>query len=236
MMNVLSLVALQGWIFDIFDSQWFYYVIAGVFAFVLIFTSLLLVPKKKKPRKTKKPQDRPAATSELSDPNDLNSIVETAKKASTHSRCLLLAGNSLEALPVTIPVNLAIHLAKTGTCLLIDLDTKRDAISKVFDLTAEEMPTNLKVSSLPTPVENLSVWPARNFDFLKQMNLRGLLEGANKKYDHVLIYAPYLTTLADRKQIAASAKYAMAFTGDHKTDSRLIRLLDTCNCKVVQRF
>jgi hypothetical protein len=236
MKNPISLLAFQGWIYDLFDSQWLYLAIAGVFFLVLIVASLHLIPKKKKSKKRKPVASIPPADTQKSEPDDYNSIVDTAQKVSQQSRCLLLAGNSLESLPVTIPVNLAIKLAQSGKCLLIDLDTKRDAISKVFDLNADEMPANLKVSSLETPVENLSVWPARNFDFLKQMNLRGLLDGANKKYDHVLIYAPYLTTLADRKQIATSAKYAVAFTGQEKTNSQLVNLLNACNCKVVQTF
>jgi hypothetical protein len=66
------------------------------------------------------------------------------------------------------------------------------------------------------------------------MNLRLLLEGAVKKYDYILIYAPYLTTLPDRRQIASCAKQAIAFTG--RDAGRLMQLLEQCNCKVMKEI
>ena len=146
---------------------------------------------------------------------------------------MLLAASGLTDLPVTIPVNLAVSLAGTGKCLLIDLDSKRDALAKVFEVDSSKIETHLKMSPVPTEFENLSVWPARYFDLLKQMNLRSLLDAANKKYDHILLYAPYLTVLADRKQIAFCSKQAVIFCKDSEKATQLRRLLKTCDCEIL---
>ena len=145
---------------------------------------------------------------------------------------MLLAANNLADLPVTIPVNLAVSLAQTGKCLLIDLDSKRDALAKVFGVDSSKLDRDLKISPVQTEFENLSIWPAQYFDLLKQMNLRLLLDSA-KKYDHILLYAPYLTVLADRKQIASCSKHAVIFCNNSENKTQLRELLKTCNCKIV---
>jgi len=143
---------------------------------------------------------------------------------------VLFAASSLNDLPVNIPINVAVRLAKNHTCLLIDLDLKRNAVARVFDLEMMDM----KSGSYATPLENLFIWPARNFEKLRQMNLRSLLDGAVKKYDYVLIYAPYLTTLPDRRQVASCSRHAIAFTG--RNGSTLMQLLEQCSCKVVHQI
>lgn len=159
---------------------------------------------------------------------DYDHLLKTIKKQNGRSNCFLLAAASLNELPVTVPVNLAVRLAQTHTCLLIDLDLRRNAVARVFDIPTET--DNYKTGSHPTLIKNLSIWPAHNFERLRHMNLRLLVENAMKKYNYVLIYAPYLTTLPDRRQVAASAHQALAFTGVSGTT--LIDLLKQCNCKV----
>ncbi len=164
---------------------------------------------------------------------DIQKILNVLQKSNGQVRPVLLAASGLTDLPVTIPVNLAVSLAGTGKCLLIDLDSKRDALAKVFEVDSEKIETHLKISPIQTEFENLSVWPARYFDLLKQMNLRSLLDAANKKYEHILLYAPYLTVLADRKQIASYSKQAIIFCKDGEKATQLRRLLKTCDCKIL---
>jgi len=160
-------------------------------------------------------------------------ILETIRKQNGRLHTILFAANSLDDLPVTIPVNVAIRLSKNHTCLLIDLGTRRNAIARAFDLDAS--PENhSRITSCSTQLKDVSVWPARNFELLKQMNLRPLLDNAAKKYDYILVYAPYLTTLPDRRQIAACTKRAIAFSGNN--GSRLMKLLKQCNCKVIKEM
>jgi hypothetical protein len=84
-------------------------------------------------------------------------------------------------------------------------------------------------------MENLDLWPARFFDQLHYMNLRLLLDAASQKYDHILLYAPYLPVLPDRKQIASCAKQAIVFSKTKDTNAPLYQLLSACKCKVVSQ-
>ena len=106
---------------------------------------------------------------------------------------------------------------------------------KVFDIDSSRIELHLRMTPVQTSFEDLSVWPARYFDLLKQTNLRSLLNAASKEYTYVLLYAPYLTVLADRKQIASLSKQAVVFgqRSDHETPSHLHRLLKMCDCEVL---
>ena len=146
---------------------------------------------------------------------------------------VLLAATVLPDLPVTIPVNLAVSLADVGNCLLIDLDTKRDALAKVFEVDSSKFDLGMIISPLLTEFENLSVWPARYFDLLKQMDLRSLLNTASKKYEYILLYAPYLPVLPDRKAIASCTKQAVVFSKNGPQNTKLHDLLETSNCKIL---
>ncbi|MCE5186167.1 MAG: hypothetical protein LLF76_08600 [Planctomycetaceae bacterium] len=166
---------------------------------------------------------------------DIPGLLRTIDKLKGRRQTLLLAAGSINALPVTVPVNLAIQLAKKGKCLLIDLDLNRNAAAKVFELHSAASSGAFHVSSLPTAIENLFVWPARHFETLHQMNLQVILKEAQKKYDYILLYAPYLTTLADRKHIVGCVKQAVVFgCAPGRDENRLIELLNTFNCKIVQ--
>lgn len=161
------------------------------------------------------------------------SVYETFKQLNGSSRSVLLAANRINDLPVTIPINLAIHLAEKGKCLLIDFDIKRDAMAMAFGVDSSKIDTDLIIRPVPSSIENLEIWPAGFFDCYKHMNLGMLLDTARKKYDHILLYAPYLPVLPDRKQIAYVARQAIVFSKTDDTDSPLYQLLKSQNCAVV---
>ncbi len=216
-----------GWI-KIAGSPWFF---IGVGILLLVFLLLILViflRKRKKPTKPLTPLENESGQI------DYDEILQSIKKKNGQLLGLLLAASSLHDLPVTVPVNVGVRLAQTHKCLLVDLDIRRNSLARVFELVSTDTDTSLKVSSHPTQFKNLYVWPAQNFEILKQMNLRILLESAVKKYDYVLIYAPYLTTLPDRRQIATCAKQAITFSKSN--DSQLMKLLNICHCKVIAEF
>lgn len=204
--------------------------LAGILSVALVFciAAWFLVRRKHSSRQLACPAVRGKA------PVNYDDLFAAIKHRNGRIQSLLFAASSLKDLPVNIPVNIAVRLAKHHTCLLIDLDLKRNAVARVFDLEMNDPNGTFKPGSYATPVENLFVWPARNFEQLRQMNLRVLLEGAAKKYDYVLIYAPYLTTLPDRRQVAACARQAIAFTGNNGTV--LLKLLEHCNCKVLEEM
>lgn len=199
----------------------------GIFLFAVLTAAVFIICRKRKAVVINAP------VSPGKDPQDINydHLVAAIKKQNGRACSLLLAASSLTDLPVTVPVNLAMRLAETHKCLLVDLDVKRNAIARVFEINEAAGNGKVQASSYPTSSENLFVWPARNFEVHRQMNLRALIDGAVKKYDYVLIYAPYLTTLPDRLQVAGCTRHAIAFTGQNGV--RLMQLLQHCNCKVI---
>jgi len=207
-------------------TLWIYLSVGG--GVVLLPLLIYLFKSTKKRNTPPKPKKQPIPQNE-----DIQKILNILKNPNAQVQPVLLAANRLTDLPVTIPVNLAVSLAGTGKCLLIDLDRKRDALAKVFEIDSEKIESHLKILPIPTAFENLSVWPARYFDLLKQMNLRSLLDAANKKFDHIILYAPYLTVLADRKQIAFCSKQAIIFCEDGEKTAQLRHLLKTYDCKIL---
>lgn len=178
-----------------------------------------------------------ASKEHLPHPEDqISRIVSGILKQNGSCKSLLLAANRIDDLPVTTPVKLAAELSSKGKCLLVDLDYKRNSIARVFDINSPIINTDLRVSPIRTPLENVDLWPSEFFSMLKQMNLRSLLESAQKKYDYIILYAPYLTTLVDRKQIASCAGHAITFEliqKEQKEKSQLGKLFEYCKCPVL---
>lgn len=184
---------------------------------------------------SKRRRTRKAGLKIAADHYDIPTLAGKVEHLNGRPVTVLLAAVSVSDLPVTVPVNLAIHLSKKGTCLLIDLDLNRNSVARVFELPPDNPDAGFHVSSVPSSIENLYIWPARHFVSLHQMNLRVILQEAQKKYDYILLYAPYLTTLADRKQIAGSVKQAFVFGKSHDKDDRLISLLEAHKCRIIPR-
>jgi len=146
----------------------------------------------------------------------------------------LFVGWDLHSLPVTIPVNVALELAKDKKrCLLIDLDIRRDAIARVFNI--EDIP-ELRVKASRTEVENLWVWPAHNFTRLKQMNVKLLVQKALEKFDLVIINSPYLASSPDRNQILSSAQAAIIFSPDDSKTTELTKLIKASQCTLIGKI
>ena len=188
-------------------------------------------------RRKKKKKDCPSVTGSVTGRigTDTTGLAEILEKKAVRGQPVLLAAECLADLPVTVAIHLGIHLARSQTCLMIDLDIKRDSLALVFEIDAS-IDSTLKLKPLPTALENLSVWPARFFSLSHQMNLKALLESAGKHYDYVLLYAPYLPALADRKQIAALSGHVVVFSGGNNKDAPLRRLLKSCNCRILHEF
>ncbi|MHC4551204.1 MAG: P-loop NTPase family protein [Planctomycetota bacterium] len=200
----------------------------GVVIFMMVAAIAALWWKKRKTSKASSNLPQPAHHADINYDRMLTGIEKLNGKA----HCLLFAANSLKDLPVTVPVQIALRLAKSRKCLLIDLDLKRNAIAQAFGLdTADDAPT-LKIRSLPTEFDNLFVWPAAHFKQQGHMNIKQLVERASRQYDQVLIYAPYLTTLADRRQIASAC--TNAYTFGNGNNNRLTQLLAACKCPVAR--
>jgi hypothetical protein len=218
----------QEWVSTIMYSRWFYAVIAFMglfFAAMFVFGLVWLFRRNENIHKISE-SDLPADTS-----FDYSPSLAAVGKLNGKSPSVLLAACNLNDLPVTIPVNMAIRLAASCKCLLIDLDTKRDALAHVFEITPEACTS----ASTPviTPIKNLHIWPAHYFSRFRQMDLKSVLIAAKQKYDVILLNAPYLVTHPDRRRIVKSAESAMVFVNDKKTADAILKLLKSGSCTIL---
>ena len=117
---------------------------------------------------------------------------------------VLLASERVQSLPVTVAVNLAIHLAqKNQKVLLIDTDTRRNAVAQVFDLPPQSLVNNIQ----PSCLENLSVScvPWETLDAFLQNDVCGA------DVEMTLIYTPCLSAAATGTTELAAAPTAFYF-------------------------
>jgi hypothetical protein len=159
-------------------------------------------------------------------------ITKRIKRAGRKYRSILFASVEPEALPVTIPTNTAISLAKSKKrCFLIDLDLGRDAVAKAFGLDAQE--NGLRPKAVQTEFENLWVLPGRHFTQSKQMNIKAIVEKALDRFDFTLINAPSLADSPDRRQIISTAQAAFICTKDASDISKLAELIEPSECVII---
>jgi hypothetical protein len=232
MSNTVISTSLIGWANNIAASPYFYGA-AGVFFFIVLLVALWLLIRKPKTKLT--PAERPWLL--IPKPKEDISLLIHEKIVSlkSHDKSILLAGAGLEYLPVTIPVQTAVRLAQAGKkILLIDLDTKRNAAAKAFDLKENAVKNCIRPKPLPSPVANLSLWPAEFFVRFGQMNLRSVIQSAENCFDIILINAPYLDGHIDRKLITSSAKGGFIFCKTTQQFDRLRKLLAQNHCQLLE--
>ena len=163
---------------------------------------------------------------------DYEMITERIIKLGNKCKSVLFASGGANSLPITIPVNAAIDLAKNKgkKCLLIDLDIRRNAAAKVFNL-ADKIPIKeVHPKAYDTEIPDLQIWPADNFRKSKQMNIKSLVASAIKKYDIVLVNAPYLNSSPDRRPIASSADYGFVFSNSPQEAGDITSLIEEGDC------
>ncbi|GAI60269.1 unnamed protein product, partial [marine sediment metagenome] len=122
---------------------------------------------------------------------------------SAPTKTTLMAAESVKELPVTIPVNIAVHLAQRNQkCVLIDLDLKRGAISKVFDIDDVDGSNRVRGEAIATCINNLWVWAASNFNKgdgeTEVTNIKDVIARLESRYERLVVYAPNIKLLADR--------------------------------------
>jgi len=162
-------------------------------------------------------------------------IVRRIKQAGKKCESILFASSESAALPVTVPVNTAVGLAKgKKSCLLIDLDLDRDAVTRAFELNIEE--SDVRPRAIQTEFENLWVWPACFFARLKHMNIKEIVQKALDKFDTVVINAPALATSCDRRQIISAADAAFICTKGTSDIAELSQLMKELDCRVIGRI
>jgi len=136
------------------------------------------------------------------------------------AKTVLMAAESLDHLGVNIPVNVAIRLAKNArSCLLIDLDSQRAALSKVFDI--EEPQT--RAEPVATCIKNLSVCLADCFTGARSADIMEIITRFKRKYDNLIIYAPDIRTHTAIVKIAACTRTAILFERDTESETSVMR-------------
>ncbi|HUV41498.1 MAG TPA: FHIPEP family type III secretion protein [Sedimentisphaerales bacterium] len=109
-------------------------------------------------------------------------------KSGPQTRTIIMAAENVQQLPVTIPVNVAMSLAKNDKkCLLLDLDFERAAVAKAFDLNTENLNQNQPIQ---TCIKNIRLCPVTDSAALDVENLGKLVFDYNSCCDYVIIYAP----------------------------------------------
>jgi len=224
-MSISFIEGLPEWIEKPLYSGWFYAALGSFFFIIFIWGLFRLFSKSSSPVKTEAGAQTEASF-------DYAPLLNLIGKPNGRTRNILLAAGSLSDLPVTVSVHAAVQLAASSKCLLIDLDTKRDALACVFDITPDKRLANL--TPIATPVENLHIWPAHYFSRVRQMDLKAALAWSENKYDVVLLNAPYLATHPDRGSIIRCAESAVIFAQDKPNAKILQKLLEAGPCKILK--
>jgi Mrp family chromosome partitioning ATPase len=215
-------------------------IVAGVIATIL-FVLILIILRRRKFKKVinvNLTEDKEGGDKQSED--NYEPIIKRIKQVKRKYKSILFTSIEAGALPVTIPVNVAIGLTKNKKrCLLIDLDLRRDAIAKVFGLDAER--GGLRAKAVQTEIENLWVWPGHNFSQLKQMNIMEIVEKAldkksPEKFDFILINAPSVVSSPDRKQIISAARAAFICTKNTSEMKKLTELMKPLDCTIIGRI
>lgn len=220
---------------EFLTDYWLWSAIA-IGSIVVLVVLLLLIKKVSHRKKTRKKTTRKTAAEigkqmQVAE-SDYEMITERIIKLGDKCKSVLFASGGPGSLPITIPVNAAIDLAKNKgkKCLLIDLDVKRNAAAKVFNIAGKIPIKEVHPKAYDTEIEDLQIWPADNFRKSKQMNIRSLVASASKKYDIVLLNAPHLNSSPDRKPIASSADYGFVFSNSPQEAGDITSLITEGNC------
>jgi hypothetical protein len=228
MTHAVWVIGFQGWMNTIFGSVWTYLLLGLFFVFLLV-VMLIYSRSNKSPKHD--PQDSALLNSFNGSGDCESELLGCLESLGGGSKTVLLAAAGLDCLPVTVPIRIAmLSSEKNLRCLLIDLDTKRDAVWKAFGLNSHPGSAAFPASS---GIQNLAIVPAHYFEQNKQMNIVSITRSARKQYDLILINAPYLDGHPDRKMITSSANYAFVFAKEPPQADRLTKLCTAGRCKVL---
>lgn len=174
--------------------------------------------------------EQPAAAEMVRDDDYYDSILATIGDKSKAS--MLLAGESVSQLPITIAVELAIRVIQAGKrCLLIDMDPTRNAVATAFDIDSSSM----QGKAVPTGIEHLWISPADNPENPAAVKLARKAANALKVFDYVVIYAPNAAAQNVQDQLAGVADTAIIFGTSEETTNlkEFSKTLDLWGCRIV---
>jgi hypothetical protein len=127
---------------------------------------------------------------------------------------ILLAGQTVAHLPLTIAVELVVRIVQLNKkCLLIDMDPARHAVATAFDIDSSSM----QGKAVPTGIENLWISPADNPDNPMAIKLSRKVANALKTLEYVVIYAPNATIETVQQQLVGTSNAAIIFGTEKET-------------------
>jgi hypothetical protein len=146
-------------------------------------------------------------------------------------KVFLFASPSVASMPVTIPANVAMLLAwERGRCMLIDLDMQRDAVGRAFEVVQR---AGEKPKAYQTSIENLHVWPARNFVGMGPDGPVKIIGRARENAEYVVVNAPGLMKFEERGRIVMFCDGAFVF--GEETEGEITRLAKAFRCEVMKK-
>jgi len=176
---------------------------------------------------------------ELDRQNYYDSIASLIENLSPEdARTVLMGAERIRELPVTVPVNVAIRLARKGRCcLLVDLDYERAAVAKVFDLHRPGEPVEQSESAFQTCINNLWLWSASSAGKLGDPSciaaLKRIIASSANRYDHIVLYAPSIGTESQWKQLGSCVRTAIVFNAAGQARLGTGKILADYGCKVL---
>jgi len=157
-------------------------------------------------------------------------IAEHIAQLDSKEMPVLLAAESIELLPVTVAVNVAVRISKSDRkTLLIDADPARNAVAKAFDIDAE----NITESGQDTCIDNLSVWTDAKLDTLDAEKLNDKIGPLKNRYEKIIIYAPNMTSPHHAIILTNTAQRGVVFFSGDIDHSKVYQLLLTSPCKPI---
>jgi len=158
-----------------------------------------------------------------------NDIARRIENLPGEQKAVLFGAASVEELPVTVAVNVAINISKKGRrCLLIDADAERNAIAKVFELGADQ----IKDRAAETCIENLSIRSGGDLAGADIRMAKERIQTIAKGYDRVIIYAPNMHSAGMGEVLSGIAASAIVFESAGENDN-LSRQLGTSECELL---
>lgn len=141
---------------------------------------------------------------------------------------VLFGAESFNDLPVTVAVNVAIRITEKGrSCLIIDADSERNAVARVFDI----LPEQIRDKPAETCIEGVSIFSGG--DAASRDCLKEAISVTAKCYDKVIIYAPDMSESSVAERFAKAACGAVIFVSAGGDESRLCGLVEQSDCEVL---
>ncbi len=158
-----------------------------------------------------------------------NDIARRIENLPSEQKAVLFGAGSVEELPVTVAVNVAIKISKKGRrCLLIDADAERNAIAKVFELGADQ----IKDRVAETCIKNLSIRSGGDLAGADIRMAKERIQTIAKGYDRVIIYAPNMNSASMGEILSGIVASAIVFESAGGNDN-LSRQLGMSECELL---